>query len=155
MLERDMADKRQMESAANGLVDVQADMAVWALPVLAATSVRAVAAALLRGLAACGVPADAVVWQAQDHVACEPVGALPPDQERLHLSDLLATLGSVAHPLHAGSAGPQAAVLLASEAPAPLPPAPALLLELAGQRLAELLTLQQLQASVLHLEQSR
>ena len=93
MLERDMADKRQMESAANGLVGVQADMAVWALPVLAATSVRAVATALLRGLAACGVSADAVVWQAQDHVACEPAGVLTADQELNFLPALLAALG--------------------------------------------------------------
>ena len=155
MLERDMADKRQMESAANGLVDVQADMAVWALPVLAATSVRAVAAALLRGLAACGVSADAVVWQAQDHVACEPAGVLTADQGLNSLPALLAALGPAAYPLQVGPAGPQVAVLGTPDALKSLPPTPAHLLELAGQRLAELLTQQQLHASVQHLEQSR
>lgn len=155
MLERDMADKRQMESAANGLVDVQADMAVWALPVLAATSVRAVATALLRGLAACGVSADAVVWQAQDHVACEPAGGLTADQGLHSLPALLAALGPAAYPLPVGLAGPQVAMLGTPDALKSLPPTPAYLLELAVQRLAELLTQQQLHASVQHLEQSR
>lgn len=76
-----MADKRQMELTASGWVDVPSPLAEGALSLLEATDARAVAAALLRGLAACGVSANAVVWQAQDHVACEPAGALSPEQE--------------------------------------------------------------------------
>lgn len=148
-----------MNHMPDGPDDTAADLPAAALPVLAARSVRAAAHALLQALAAVGVPAHAVVWQAQGKVACEPEGALiqppPPD-----VAALLAAAGlPPPHRLCADAGGPQAALLWPPGAPGRAPgdlPAPAQhLLHLAQQRLGELLATQALQSEVQHLEQSR
>ena len=150
-----MDDCARMDPAADESDCRHSELTVWALPIVVANSVRALAAALLRGMAACGVSADAIVWQAQDALACEPLRALPPESGRKHLSDVLSAPEYAVHPLPTGHAQPQAAMLGASGAFSNLPNTAARMLELAGQRLAELWTLQELHASVQHLEQSR
>ena len=153
-LEREPSKRLQMNVVMDGTKSMKTDWTAGALAVLGATHVREAAVALLHGLAACGVSADAVVWQSGGQLVSEPAQALQPQQRQAGLAALLAgpPMGDV-HLLHSDAAGPQAAVLASTGAFAQLPPALARLLELGGQRFAELLALQQLQSSVLHLKQ--
>ena len=142
-----------MDRMARERENTEPDLAACALQVLAANSVPAAAAALRRCLAACGVATEAVAWQAGDHVACEPPAALLPAPSTL--APLLQTPGTPWQVLHADATGPLAALAAAPGALAQLDAGAAGVLQLCTQRLAELLTLQNLQASVQHLEQSR
>lgn len=131
------------------------DLAACALQVLAATTVPAAASAILSSLAECGLHADAVLWQTGDHVACEPTTAELPVPLPSTLAALLQAQGVSCHVLHSDADGPQAVLVAAPDSLSQISPAAAGVLRLCTQRLAELLTLQNLQASVQHLEQSR
>ncbi|WP_342721158.1 EAL domain-containing protein [Acidovorax sp. FHTAMBA] len=131
------------------------DLAACALQVLAATTVPAAASAILSSLAECGLHADAVLWQTGDHVACEPTTAELPLPLPSTLAALLQAQGVSCHVLHSDADGPQAVLVAAPDSLSQISPAAAGVLRLGTQRLAELLTLQNLQASVQHLEQSR
>ena len=142
-----------MDRMAKERVGTEPGLAGCALQVLQATGVPEAAAALRRCLAACGVATEAVAWQAGDHVACEPPAALSSAPSTL--APLLQTPGTPWQVLHADGSGPLAALAAAPGALAHLDAGAAGVLQLCTKRLAELLTLHNLQASVQHLEQSR
>ena len=129
--------------------------AACALTIVAATGMQDVASALLQGLAGCGVSAVAVAWQAHEELACEPADALTANQRGLSVARLLDTPDFVAYPLGANNTELQATVLALPGAPRQPPAAALRLLELGGQRLAELWTMQRLHASVQDLEHGR
>ena len=144
-----------MDQVVNEVHGTESVAAGGGLPLLAASSVPEAARALLRCLAACGVQAGAVVWQAGDRVACEPATAELPAPCPPMVGALLSLMGASGHVLHANEGGPQAALWAPPQALARLTPEQAEMFRWCARRLGELLTLQHLQASVQHLEQSR
>jgi diguanylate cyclase (GGDEF)-like protein len=149
------------QDAQNALAEaLDADgFAVAGVAVLTARDPREAARALLRGLAGCGRPARAVVWTDHGELLFEPADA---DTEAYRQAAIAAFSGQpLTTPeapdvrlLPTGAADAGALVLADPGALAGLEPNPHRLLQLAGQRLAELFSMQRLQDAVKELEQA-
>ncbi len=130
-----------------------------ALAVLAATDVRAAAAALRQGLQDGGTHADAVAWTDHGELMFEPADADTPARRTAAIAAFAGRPQTGADApdvrlLPPGAADAGAALLAAPGALATLPDATTRLLTLAGRRLSELFATQRLQASVKDLEQA-
>ena len=144
-----------MDHVATGADGARTDLDLHVLPVLKAHDMRDAASALMRALAATGLIAQAVVWQSGEQLLCEPADARLPDVAPCTLAALLQTPGVAAHILHGSASAPQAAVLALPDALHAVSPRALEVMLWGGRRVAELLTLEQLVASVQTLEQSR
>ncbi|MFN3703675.1 EAL domain-containing protein [Thermomonas sp.] len=127
--------------------------------VLAATEVRAAAAALRQGLRAHGIATDAVVWTDHGELVFEPEAAANATRRAAAVAAFAGRPQTGADALEARLLPPGAAeagaVLLAPPGALAAPSDDAThLLALAGQRLAELFSMQRLQDAVKELEQA-
>lgn len=133
--------------------------AVAGLAVLTARDPREAARALLRGLAGCGRPARAVVWTDHGELLFEPADASTEAHRQAAIAafsgqPLTTPEAPDVRLLPPGAADAGALVLADPGALAGLEPSPHRLLQLAGQRLAELFSMQRLQDAVKELEQA-
>lgn len=133
--------------------------AVAGLAVLTARDPREAARALLRGLAGCARPARAVVWTDHGELLFEPADASTEAHRQAAIAafsgqPLTTPEAPDVRLLPPGAADAGALVLADPGALAGLEPSPHRLLQLAGQRLAELFSMQRLQDAVKELEQA-
>ena len=156
-----MSDLRQARQAdaPPAAADSGSGFAAAGLSILAATEVRDVATALLRGLQDCDRPATAVVWTDHGELLFEPPEARQPDYVQATVAAFSGRpLESAQAPdvrlLPPGAADAGAALLTPRGALDKLEPAPHRLLALAGRRLSELFSIRRLQESVKDLEQA-
>ncbi|WP_256646057.1 EAL domain-containing protein [Thermomonas paludicola] len=127
--------------------------AATGLSILAATDVRAVAAALLQGLQGCGFPASAVAWTDHGELLFEPPEAGSPEQSQAAVAAFAGQPQTVAgiaeaHLLPPGAADAGAVLLARPGRQGALSPVQSRLLALAGRRLSELFSIQRLHATV-------
>lgn len=149
---------RQPEQDDRGIPPRDGTIADIGLAVLTAGDVRAAAAALLQGLRGFGIEA-AVAWSDRGEWRFEPEEAETPGRREAAAAALSgaqqtgqeALAGRLLSP---AAADPGAILLAPPGALAGLSGAAEQLLTLAGRRLAELLSMQRLQAAVKHLEQA-
>lgn len=128
------------------------------LAVLAATSIRAIAVALMQGLYVLGLPAEAVAWLDSAGLQFEPPEAATPLLKHIatvvFTGEALDGYGdSVPYLLDTGISGGKVVVLV-RPGYAAMRPEQTRVLALAGRRLSELFSVQKLQVSVQRLEHS-